>query len=124
MTQVTILQQGEGPCIDDDLLDALYQQLGTRAAEHLVANAVDELAVSLSVANDCYAAANTPDLRRTVVELGHVADQIGLTGLSLVANHVIRTIDQADGVALAATMARLFRVGESSLSAIWDEQNA
>lgn len=122
MTQVTVLQQGEGPCIDGDMLDVLYQKLGARAAENLLSHAIEELAVSLTLAGDLYEAANIPDLRRTVVDLGRVADQIGLTGMSLVAHHVIRSIDQSDGVALAATMARLVRVGQSSLTAIWDGQ--
>jgi hypothetical protein len=43
--------------------------------------------------------------------------------LARVASDVIETIDACDRVATAATLARLIRIGEQSLTAIWDLQD-
>ena len=42
--------------------------------------------------------------------------------LARVAGDVTRCIDAGDGVALAAVLSRLIRIGERSLTAIWDTQ--
>ena len=52
-----------------------------------------------------------------------IADQIGMNDLSRVAGDVTRCIDARDAVALAATLSRLQRIGERSLTAIWDMQD-
>jgi hypothetical protein len=43
--------------------------------------------------------------------------------LSRVADDVTKCIDAGDQVAIAATLARLLRIGERSLTAIWDMQD-
>ena len=52
-----------------------------------------------------------------------ISDQIGMRMLSRVASDVTQAIDSTDVVAIAATLARLLRIGESSLTAIWDSQD-
>lgn len=119
---VKVLEQVETACVDSDRLDALYRNLGPAAAEDLVCRAVEELAIAITYAGDLYAEGRTDRLRETMVEVGNIAEQIGLTGLSLVAGHVADTIDQGDAAALAATLDRLIRVGERSLTAVWDAE--
>lgn len=46
-----------------------------------------------------------------------------MTALARVAGDVTRAIDANDAVATAATLARLLRVGERSLTAVWDLQD-
>ena len=43
--------------------------------------------------------------------------------LARVAGDVGTAVDQSDMVAVAATLSRLMRVGEASLTAVWDLQD-
>lgn len=52
-----------------------------------------------------------------------IAEQIGMAGLARVAGDVTNAIDEGDAVATAATLCRMIRVGERSLTAIWDLQD-
>jgi hypothetical protein len=63
------------------------------------------------------------DLRKSVKLLVAISDQIGMSAVSTVAVHVTNCIDQEDNIALAATLGRLMRIGEESLTAIWDLQD-
>ena len=120
MTQVTVLHQGEGPSIDGDLLSALYRTLGPGAAERLVCDAIEQLAVALTLCADLYEAPDHAELARTLGDMTRISEQVGLNGMSLVASHVLNAVNQRDPVALAATMSRLMRVGQASLTAVWD----
>jgi hypothetical protein len=46
-----------------------------------------------------------------------------MVGLTSVATDVARCIKDTDDIAMAAIVARLIRVGETSLTAIWDFQD-
>lgn len=52
-----------------------------------------------------------------------IAEQIGMTALARVAGDVAQTVDAGDTVATGATLSRLIRVGEKSLTVIWDQQD-
>jgi hypothetical protein len=64
-----------------------------------------------------------PELRKSVKSLIAIAEQIGMCKLARVAGDVGTAVDQADMVAVAATLSRLMRVGEASLTAVWDLQD-
>lgn len=65
---------------------------------------------------DCDFASMQKPARR----IGLIADQIGLTEVSVAACHVVNCINQADGVALEATIARLERGFDVAVSEIWN----
>lgn len=109
--------------IDHDQLGALYAQLGALGAEDVVRRAMEELALRLSHAERQYRQSELEDLRKGVRSLIKIAEQIGMQKLARVAGDVAQAIDAADRVAIAATLARLLRVGECSLTAIWDLQD-
>lgn len=46
-----------------------------------------------------------------------------MTALAQVAGDVAHTVDAGDAVAAGATLGRLIRVGERSLTAVWDQQD-
>ena len=115
--------QDEPVSIDHDQLGTLYAQLGALGAEDVVRRAMEELALRLSHAEKQYRQNNRSDLRKGVRSLTKIAEQIGMNKLSRVAEDVSKAIDQCDDVAIAATLARLLRVGERSLAAIWDLQD-
>lgn len=115
--------QDEPVSLDHDQLGALYAQLGALAAEDVVRRAMEELALRLSHAERQYRQNDLAALRKGARSLVKIAEQIGMQKLARVAHDVSRSIDQCDDNATAATLARLLRVGERSLTAIWDLQD-
>jgi hypothetical protein len=118
--QVTLLNQDEHVRLDAHRIDALYLQLGESSAEDVVCRALEELATRLGHAEHLYREGRIADLRKCVRSLIAIADQIGMQHLARVAGDVTGCIDAGDANALAATFARLLRIGERSLCEIWD----
>jgi hypothetical protein len=123
MQQVTHIKPMESVDVDQDRLAALYNQLGEAGAEDVVCRAMEELALRLSNCDRLYSEAAWIDLRKSVRSLIAIADQIGMSALSTVAGNVTACIDTNDNVALAATLCRLIRIGEESLTAVWELQD-
>ncbi|MEB8387170.1 hypothetical protein OO012_08025 [Rhodobacteraceae bacterium KMM 6894] len=123
MEQVTLLKQDEAVRLNADRLEELYVQLGEAGAENVVCRALEELAVRLSHTERCYREGRGLDLRKSARSLVAISDQIGMQMLSRVATDVTICADKGDSVALAATLSRLLRIGERSLSEIWQMQD-
>lgn len=123
LEQVTLLKQNEVVGLDADRLEELYNQLGEASAEDVVCRALEELAARLSHTERCYREIRITDMRKSARSLIAIAEQIGMLKLAQVAGDVTRCIDESDRVGLAATLARLLRLGERSLSEIWDLQD-
>jgi hypothetical protein len=123
MDQVLKIRLTEAVRVDHDRLGALYADLGEAGAEDIVCRAMEELALRLSHCKRLHAAEQTLELRKYARSLIAIADQIGMHVLSRVAGDVIICIDAQDKAATAATFSRLLRVGEQSLTAIWDLQD-
>lgn len=109
--------------MDQERLGALYSQLGEAGAEDVVCRAMEELALRMSHCDALYTEKNWTDLRKNTRSLIAIADQIGMHTLSRVATDVTRCIDDQEHTAVAATLSRLLRIGERSLTAIWDMQD-
>lgn len=123
MIQVRLLEQRESVRLDPDRLEQLYEQLGVAAAEDVICRALEELALRLSHAERCYHVGELRGMRKSVRSLIAISEQIGLELLARVAGDVTCCIDAGNEPALAATLSRLLRIGESSLSEIWDLQD-
>ncbi|MFK7876448.1 MAG: hypothetical protein AB8B71_11815 [Paracoccaceae bacterium] len=123
MTSLCQLIQDEQASLDHDQLGSLYAQLGAIGAEDVVRRAMEELALRLTHAERFYRQGDMDELRRSARSLVAIADQIGMQKLVQVAADVGKVLEQGDDVALAATLSRLLRVGETSLSAMWDLQD-
>ena len=123
MKHVTQIKPTESVDVDQDRLSALYTQLGEASAEDVVCHAMEELALRLAHCDRLYRTSAWLDLRKSVKSLVAISDQIGMSAVSTVAVHVTNCIDQEDNIALAATLGRLIRIGEESLTAIWDLQD-
>ncbi|SFO93382.1 hypothetical protein [Tranquillimonas alkanivorans] len=88
------------------------------------AETLDELAQRLSRVASTW---RKSDFARMVSEcrlVAQLADELGLERLGGVACATAALGATHDGVALAANVARLTRLGEGALSAIWDLQDA
>ncbi|MBA84361.1 hypothetical protein ACSSNL_05945 [Thalassobius sp. S69A] len=122
MNYITTLKPEESVRLDAGRLGDLFYELGEAGAGDVICRAMDELTQRLTEAERQYSTAQFLDLRKTVRSLIGIADQVGMWALATVAGDVVECIDQGDPVALAATIARLMRIGEQSLTAVWDMQ--
>jgi len=116
---VTLLRQDETVRLDSDRLE----ELGEAGAEDVVCRALEELAVRLSHTERCYRDASMKEMRKSARSLIAISEQIGMQLLAKVARDVTCCIDEGDRIALAATLSRLLRIGERSLSEVWDLQD-
>lgn len=123
MMHVTQIKPKESVYVDQEQITTLYAQLGEASAEDVVCRAMEELALRLSHCDRLYRASAWVDFRKSVKSLIAIADQIGMSAVSSVAGDVTQCIDGKDNVALAATLGRLIRIGEESLTVIWDLQD-
>lgn len=118
--QVLQIRPLEQVNVDQERLGALYSQLGEASAEDVVCRALEELALRMSHCDRLYRDQSMPELRKNTRSLIAIADQVGMQKLSQVAGDVTQCIDAGDANGLAATLSRLLRIGERSLTAIWD----
>ncbi|NSY40494.1 hypothetical protein [Leisingera sp. ANG59] len=109
--------------LDPDKLSALYEQLGEAGAEDVVCRAIEEMAVRLTHCERLWRQNDMMNLRKSARSLIAMAEQIGMTALASIASDVTRAIDAEDAPAVAAILFRLMRVGERSLTAVWDQQD-
>lgn len=123
VTNITTLVFEEQVRLDSDRLADLYVQMGEVGAQDVVCRAMEELTVRLARVNASYLADKRRELRKGAKGLIGIADQIGMYRLATVARDVCNCVDQNDLLALGATLARLQRIGDSSLSAVWDLQD-
>ena len=123
VNSVSQLVQEEPASLDHEQLAGLYAQLGAIGAEDVIRRAMEELALRLSHLERQYRQNELTDVRKGARSLVAIATQIGMQRLTSVSEDVCVAIDQGDQVAVAATLARLLRVGERSLLAVWELQD-
>jgi len=123
VAKVITLDQKETVRLDPDRLGNLYRQLGEAGAEDVVCRAIEELAIRLAHCERLWRDQDHGGLRKCARSLIAISEQIGMTALARVAVDVTDTIDRGDGSAVGATLFRLLRIGERSLTAVWDLQD-
>ncbi len=121
--KITILEQKESVRLDPDRLKGLYRQLGDANAMDLLCRSIEELAVRLSNCERYWRQRDWDELRRCAKSLVAMSDRVGMTVLARVAQDVSHSVDAGDIVATGATLGRLIRVGERSLTVIWDQHD-
>ena len=115
-----MLVQNETVRLDRERLGTLYAQLGEAGAEDVLGRAMEELAVRLTCGERFFRQSRFDDLRKIARSVAAIADQIGMHMLARVARDVAICVDALDDNGTAATLARLLRIGERSLTAVWD----
>ncbi len=123
MPNVSKLAPRDAVRLDHSRVQDLCRQLGLGGAEDVVCRAMEDMAGRLADISRSAQVSTLPQMRKTARGLIGVAEQVGMTTLARVARDIVTCIDAGDGVALAAVHARLMRVGDRSLCAIWDTQD-
>ena len=123
VANILTVMHNETVRLDPGKLSELYAQLGEAGAEDVVCRAIEELAVRLSHCERLWRQCDLLNLRKSARSLIAIADQIGMSTMAGIARDVTQVIDSEDQPAIAATLFRLLRVGEKSLTAVWEQQD-
>ncbi|MEM9708302.1 MAG: hypothetical protein AAF871_05870 [Pseudomonadota bacterium] len=113
------IRMAERVNIDRDRLFLLVRNLGEAGAERVVDRALEEVSCRLVATEEGWQNGDLPCVARAAQSLIAIADQVGMHLLAHVSCDVAALAKGDDAPALAAAVARLQRVGESSLAALW-----
>lgn len=123
MGNIIELRPDEPVRLDQDQLEMLVLQMGPQGADQMVSHAMEELAVLLARAERHHREGAVDRLREAVRALVAIAQKVGMTTLARVGRDVLYLAAGRDSAAYCAVLARLLRIGESSLVAVWDLQD-
>ncbi|WP_353473742.1 hypothetical protein PVT71_06765 [Salipiger sp. H15] len=123
VAQIAVLAPFEKAGLDPEVLEAIFVRLGPAEAEDALCRAMEELAYRLGALDRVHAQGHWAETRRHARELGEIAACLGMRSVARISTDVLSCLEDGDRVALSATVARLGRVGERSLYAIWDMED-
>ena len=109
--------------VDRGRLTELKIRLGDLGAENLVFRTMEELAVQLAKVHTALCRGHLFEVQAAAGKIATKSDHIGLITLANVANDVHNLAATDNAAALSACAARLSRVGEESLVAVWCAEN-
>ncbi|WP_304616121.1 DNA repair protein RecO C-terminal domain-containing protein [Paracoccus sp. (in: a-proteobacteria)] len=120
MAQVTTLAMWEQVRVDTRRVAGIVNELGETSARNVIELALEQLAAKLTAVDQALSQGDLAQAAADAERVARLAWQIGLLSLAGVAMDLGSCADRGDRVALAAVQARLMRVGNRSLTAIWD----
>jgi len=120
VVSVVELRQSERILVDASCLEALFRQMGDRAAEGFVMDCIEDISDRLA---EIELATRNGVLGEVPFKAGRVASlctDIGLISLSRVAGDLGAAATQGDMIAYRAVWERLVRIGDRSLEQVWE----
>jgi len=121
MAELTVLTMTEKVQIDSRRLAEIVDELGETAAHDVLTLALEQLARGLQDLRAAAAQGDAAALAMRAEMLARLAWQLGMISLAGVAVDVAVCAERRDDIGLAATLGRLLRIGNRSLTEIWDE---
>lgn len=121
---ITELRVEEPARFNPEKLEDLCKRIGDTQAEAEVALALERIAAFLDTLPEVTARCTVAELASALDAVIADADLIGMATLGRVTRDVRACLDSGDTVALAATLSRLDRVGDRSIHAVWDLEDA
>ena len=120
MTKIAVLTVDETVRIELQRLEQIIQELGEATAAQVIGAALEQLALALTRTLAAGEAGDAAGVVTHAEQLARLAWQVGLVTLAGVAVDVGSCAERQDRTALAATSARLHRIGNRSLTEIWE----
>lgn len=120
MMKIERLANREAVWIDDRRLEDIVNELGCAAAQNVVGLAMEQIALAMTELRDLAVSGALEAAAVRADRLSRLAWQVGLVSLAGVAVDVAIAADRGDHPAFAATVARMMRVGNQSVTEIWD----
>jgi hypothetical protein len=120
VASVVELRQSERIQIDAPRLEALFRQMGDRAAEGFVMDSIEDISdrlAEIELATRIGALDDVPVKAERVVSL---CNGIGLISLARVTGDLGAAAVRGDMIAYRAVWERLVRIGDRSLAQVWE----
>lgn len=105
---------------DTGPLDRLFVAKDSAEVEEMICRILEDIARQLDALQQGLATCDFHVMLRPARRIGLIADQIGLTEVSVSSHHVATCLQQCDGIALEATIARLERGFDVAVSEVWN----
>lgn len=109
--------------VDTTCLNRICDDLGHQAGEAAICAAMEDVAVLIRTASDGWGRGDLQIVQPTARQVSGIATRLGLVTLARTAAGVADLCDKFDGTAMAAAVARMVRLGEQSLIAVWEAQD-
>jgi len=110
--------------IDLQRLEQIIHELGEQTASQVIGAALEQLALALTRTLEAVETGDLAGVVNHAEHLSRLAWQVGLVTLAGVAIDVGSCAERQDRGALIATSSRLVRIGNRSLTQIWDPPSA
>ena len=105
--------------VDSELLSDMATKMGEVGADQKVTQAMEKSMSCLCSIQKAVSLGKMDDLIRLSHELTVIAGNVGMTSYANVAADVHQCAVDGNSVALSATLARLHRIGDRSIMAVW-----
>ncbi len=109
--------------LDKDRLAEIISRLGPRGADEVISRTMEELAVQLAKVHKAVKRGRIQDAQYAAHKIAEFSAHIGMPSLANAAVNVSTIPADDTDCALAAAVARLARIGETSLMQVWDLQD-
>jgi len=113
------LNPSEAAHVDPDALASLHARLGPNGAEQALTSAIEQSISRLGAIRKAVQQQNAAGVEQLATSLAELAEQVGMISYAHVARSVAQCAHASDSPALAATLARLDRIGDRSMLAVW-----
>ncbi len=123
LTQVAILRLSDDVSVDQDELARIYIKMECTQSEDMVLHVMQELEQRLSHAENLYRLGELRDLESVTRAITSLSKKLGMSTLARISEDVADCCLSDDIAALAATQARLTRLGRGSLREISELKN-
>lgn len=120
MASVVELRQSERILIDAPRLEALFHQMGDRAAEEFVMDSIEDISDRLAEIELATRIGVLGDVPPKAERVSGLCTGIGLISLARVAGDLGAAATRGDAVAYRAVWERLVRIGDRSLAQVWE----
>lgn len=120
MASVVELRQSERILIDAQRLEALFRQMGDRAAEGFVMDSIEDISDRLAEIELATRNGVLGDVPFKADRVASLCTDIGLVSLSRVAGDLGAAAMRGDMIAYRAVWERLVRIGDRSLAQVWE----
>lgn len=117
---VIVLRCADPMHFDPSAINHMCQQKGQEETEEVVCRVLEDIAMRLDMLQQGRSQSQFDRMFKPARRIGLVAGQIGLIEVSAAAGHVVTCLEQMDGIALEATLARLERGFDVAVSEIWN----
>lgn len=120
MASVVELRQSERILIDAPRLEALFRQMGERAAEGFVMDSIEDISDRLAEIELATRNGVLTDVPFKAERVASLCTDIGLVSLARVARDLGASATRGDMTAYRAVWERLVRIGDRSLAQVWE----